>query len=138
MGLTLCRTARRTNRLKGVCGFIPSAYSLPSDPRVAAALDFRFHDQEAHPADRYRDWMGVGCSPLLVTLLKRYSSPFLLGLDGERAVSDVDCLKSQVTCNTHLEGVCPLDQNPIAGEDNPLVGITNSDAVASGDELRLL
>jgi hypothetical protein len=38
MGLTLRRTARSTNRLKGVCVFILSGYSLPSDPRVAAAL----------------------------------------------------------------------------------------------------
>lgn len=31
-GLTLRRTARSNNRSKGVCGFIPSAYSLPPHP----------------------------------------------------------------------------------------------------------
>ena len=38
IGLTLRRTARRISRLKGTFEFIPSAYALEADRRVAAAL----------------------------------------------------------------------------------------------------
>ena len=38
IGLILRRTARRISRLKGTFEFIPSAYALEADPRVAAAL----------------------------------------------------------------------------------------------------
>jgi hypothetical protein len=38
IGLTLRRTDRRTSRLKGAFEFIPSAYALEADPRIAAAL----------------------------------------------------------------------------------------------------
>src|ERR1035438_1872508 len=43
IGLTLRRTARRINRLKGARALIPSHYLPPSrpDPRVAAALHQR-------------------------------------------------------------------------------------------------
>jgi hypothetical protein len=39
IGLTLRRTARRISRLKGTFEFIPSAYALEADLRIAAALN---------------------------------------------------------------------------------------------------
>jgi len=61
----------------------------------------------------------------------------LLRLNGERAESDVDCLRYLVTSDAHRERVFPRDQT-IAGEDNPLVCSAYSDAVMFSDELRLL
>ena len=60
-----------------------------------------------------------------------------LGLDGERAESDIDGLRFLVTSDTHHECVRPLDQT-VAGQDNPLVRAAYGDAVASCDESRLL
>jgi hypothetical protein len=58
MGLTLWRTARRINRLKGACMLIPSGYLPPCHqaPRLAAALQMdRQHEEvrevEQHVAD---------------------------------------------------------------------------------------
>src|SRR3954470_7683013 len=41
MGLTLWRTARRINRLKGAGTLIPPGYLPPPDPRVSGALRHR-------------------------------------------------------------------------------------------------
>jgi hypothetical protein len=80
--------------------------------------------------------MGVGVrrSSLLAQTAFVFAS---LGLDCQRAESDVDRLRFLVASGAHHERVFPLDQT-VAGEDNPLVCGGYSDADAFCDELRLL